>query len=77
MAKKIRMGLVQVTGGGIFPFDMLRYDQCWPFSEPDSTKLVTFGEIRTIKLCNASGVWTSSRWKSFAWDVKIIEGIER
>jgi hypothetical protein len=28
-----------VVGSGVFPFDMLRYDQCWPASENDSAAI--------------------------------------
>ncbi len=29
-----------VEGSGMFPYDMLRYDQCWPSSEQDSPRLI-------------------------------------
>lgn len=65
----------QVKGVGIFPVDMLRYDECWPATSDDATELA----------CNLSGddplaTWTIelmsakkptvNRWKSFGWIVK-------
>lgn len=61
-----------VEGSGSFPFDMLRYDQCWPKSEsPDSATLESMtrrgvrGPFRvTLVSLNAP---TQGRWESFGW----------
>ena len=58
-----------VRGRGSFPYDMLRYDMCWPLTpdgtsnlEPDAT------HMRDVKLCGLR--WpTSGRWQSFNWTV--------
>lgn len=63
----------QVTGGGLFPFDMLRYDQCWPRFETEARRLgdthmqqVTFNVSRYARERNAPG-WTVERWRSMGW----------
>lgn len=70
----------QVRGAGIVPFDMLRYDCCFPNSEgEDSAKLeaATFPggkrEAYVVTLCRWSDRrdWqpTADRWRSFGWQV--------
>ena len=69
-----------VSGKGLFPTDMLRYDQCFPCSERDSASIDDphrygdmSGEIRTVELCasNVNPNWqpTTGRWNSFNWQV--------
>lgn len=67
-----------VTGKGQFPFDMLRYDSCWPRSEmSDSSKLAInrhdgeryFKESRTVHLLSYHP-FTPVRWQSFGWTCK-------
>ncbi len=70
-----------VQGRGQFPFDMLRYDNCYP-ADP-----VSAGNMETAQLREASStsfrdvtllarherkLWlpTFDRWKSFGWHVK-------
>jgi len=59
-----------VTGRGYFPFDMLRYDQCYPVSSEDAAKLSS--EYLKDNICihlrsaNKMGV-TPARWQSFGW----------
>jgi len=77
----------EVTGRGGFPYDMLRYDRCYPTDTlsaqtmeihdewaPDAAMRVK-GD-RTIKLrCIHSGKqWepTKARWNSFGWGVTEI-----
>lgn len=62
-----------VTGSGSFPFDMLRYDSCWPSDgnsarEMDSSWLVQRPGLRTIHLTSYSPP-TVGRWSSFLWRV--------
>lgn len=62
-----------VEGRGEFPFDMLRYDMCWPKSESrDSVALSVRGnwnkELRRITLVGLREP-TTDRWKSFGWNV--------
>lgn len=63
-----------VTGRGIFPLDMLRFDSCWPRFQGDTGTL--YGSLtekdaatRTVHLI---GLQTPSigRWQSFGWQVK-------
>jgi hypothetical protein len=73
MMPKIRETIFTVEGRGPFPFDMLRYDQCWPVSEGhDSPKLGgDYGaELRRVVLkTNANMAPTPARWDSFCWTV--------
>ena len=70
-----------VMGKGRFPFDMLRYDQCFPMSGEDaeslevnaaSTSVEAYTAIRTVRLCVVSHrnfQPTEGRWASFGWPV--------
>ena len=62
----------QVRGSGEFPFDMLRYDQCWPAKEEDSYRM-GYPEYRTVTLKKVTSkdmkATTDDRWKSFCWEV--------
>ena len=59
----------EVTGKGMFPEDMLRYDSCWPvrgtmfsmFEGPQPERTITIGSYYPP---------TVGRWKSFGWQVK-------
>jgi len=59
-----------------FPYDMLRYDRCWPSSENDSSLLDFKVADRIIELnrysSNKNDQPHFARWKSFGWE--IIEG---
>ena len=58
-----------VRGRGEFPFDMLRYDTCYPASPVDSAGL--YGgwdaEGRTVQLITNGQTFTPDRWRSFGW----------
>lgn len=61
-----------VEGFGEFPFDMLRYDSCWPSSSEDAAKMQHHSnrERRQITLQSAGrGAPTRGRWDSFNWRV--------
>jgi hypothetical protein len=58
----------QVDGIGIFPFDMLRYDSAWPFTQEDVMKITEI-DHREIQLCSYRKP-TVTRWASFNWRVK-------
>lgn len=65
----------KVSGGGCFPFDMLRYDSCWPNTQDDVDKMLSVG-FRAVGM--AHRVYskdfgpTIDRWASFGWDVSNI-----
>lgn len=70
-----------VEGSGQFPFDMLRYDHCWPINEgQDSPELAKDwgAERRQVALRMASpndhGP-TIGRWDSFGWRVIYCEAV--
>lgn len=78
MAKFTRRQFI-VEGSGIFPFDMLRYDHCWPKREAeDSPGLAVgmYGEsagIRRVTLLTDSHTApTLRRWESFTW--RVVDG---
>lgn len=61
-----------IQGRGEFPFDMLRYDSCYPNSERDSSLMAD--TVRSYKsdgrwsVCVRSASenkWTVGRWESF------------
>jgi hypothetical protein len=60
-----------VTGRGHFPFDMLRYDRCWPCTGEDAI-LIDYNqrnrEPRSIHL-RSYQMPTIGRWSSFLWSV--------
>jgi hypothetical protein len=63
-----------VEGTGNIPTDMLRYDQCWPYSTMDAVGMFReYGEPllsrRQIRLCSIARVPTAARWESFGWRV--------
>jgi hypothetical protein len=73
----------EVRGEGDFPFDMLRYDRCWPAREGEDTAYMAKAHyqreklpLRTIKVVryvfHRQEMPTSDRWKSFWWEV--VEG---
>lgn len=61
----------QVTGKGVFPFDMLRYDGCYPM-DTGSAQLLPETVLRTIKLVAPDGHCTEGRWNSFLWSVEVL-----
>ena len=68
-----------VEGRGEFPFDMLRYDMCWPYSGEDSALLSHHynREVRRVVLQgNSAHQPTDARWRSFNWRI-INYGIHR
>jgi len=71
-----------VEGSGDFPFDMLRYDHCWPEGEAESYKISltyancnsreddTYPGLRRVTLQSDSPhAPTEGRWRSFTWRV--------
>lgn len=63
----------KVEGTGNFPFDMLRYDQCWPKGSESASNLTLLNPIGyTVKRqVTLTGIKfpTIDRWKSFGWQV--------
>ena len=57
-----------VTGAREFPYDMLRYDRCWPMTSSDVAKMFpsAHGEPRSILMCSYTQP-TLARWSSFGW----------
>ncbi len=76
MAKVYRF---KVRGRGEFPFDMLRYDSCWPETSGDVHEMFYDKNIKEerIKLRDimflSNSPPTKARWSSFMWSV-VSEG---
>jgi hypothetical protein len=75
MSKPIQGYTFIVEGSHDFPFDMLRYDRCWPVaSDPDVINLAPHprGELikskRQVKLRGLNEP-TDGRWALFGWKV--------
>lgn len=64
----IKISTFEVTGNGIFPIDMLRYDSAWPSTGEDAANISGSGR-RTIRLRTIADQVTSARWDSFNWQV--------
>lgn len=67
-----------VAGAGEFPFDMLRYDSCFPHDQTDAWQ-IRHEEQREVTLIHRhidSRKWrpTIERWRSFGWVVIEIDG---
>ncbi len=62
-----------VEGASEFPYDMLRYDCCYPTRSEDATKLDSvYRDTRKVILTRtAEKHWTptADRWQSFSWAV--------
>lgn len=70
------MRIFKVQGRGGFPFDMLRYDECWPETTNDALMLQHpdtlegLKAVRTITMATASrNAPNAKRWESFLWRV--------
>jgi len=66
-----------VSGSGEFPWDMLRYDACWPVDSIAASKMgigfhdngaAAYKKIRSIRLRSYKPP-TVARWSSFTWSV--------
>lgn len=76
MAKKTRVTF-EVTGHGDFPYDMLRYDGCYPARSEDASQLEHHTDpmkARTVRLVmRVAGGFkdepTAGRWASFGWKI--------
>ena len=74
-----RLFRVLVEGSGEFPYDMLRYDACWPRTEQDAHQMnlaaTCQGDVRRVELLTYKEYksWqpTVGRWHSMGW--KVIE----
>ena len=63
-----------VQGSGEFPFDMLRFDRCFPTSPAASLAMGYFPDgrgrtMREVELCTDECSITPARWESFGWRV--------
>lgn len=58
-----------VRGRGPFPYDMLRYDCCYPMGPDDAAGIepTHLWDDRTICLYSVRGSVTPDRWRSFGW----------
>lgn len=81
MATIVKLTFFEVRGGkhSPFPFDMLRYDQAWPATEPDALAAnrthdllsLVDREIVTIRLYKLGSARPNiDRWRSMGWVVQ-------
>lgn len=67
-----------VEGSGEFPFDMLRYDSCWPYEGQDAGNMANHERHRRRIALQTDGLGpTAKRWESFNWSVVESNGVER
>lgn len=81
LPKLYRKFAFTVRGSGRFPFDMLRYDGCYPETGMDVTSMTSedrevFGrsQERNVRL-RSDREPTVDRWTSFGWQVVNCEGV--
>ncbi|MBN8848184.1 MULTISPECIES: hypothetical protein [unclassified Sphingomonas] len=67
---RVNLADFMVTGRGAFPFDMLRYDECWPVDADAASALADDVGRRTVSLrtYRESNIHPA-RWDSFGWSV--------
>lgn len=82
MKRSVKIVEFTVEGCGEFPFDMLRYDSCWPYMGQDAAEVAskryerdTNTQRRRVVLQGICSP-TVERWRSFNWRVVGI-GVER
>lgn len=68
---------VTVRGANLFPIDMLRYDEAYPYSEEDSHRIARdfnsgAEELRDVEL-RTMNMPNVARWASFGWEVVRVE----
>jgi len=60
-----------------FPFDMLRYDRCWPARGEDAEMLATWNLSRNPQVCRVTlrsdRRPEEARWDSFGWKVTQVK----
>lgn len=81
MPKELKLVYAIAVGNGPFPFDMLRYDHCFPASESYSGEVgrAHYHHDRVVILARYEmqpGHWTTARWKSFGWELITYGGDE-
>ncbi len=58
-----------VSGEGGFPIDMLRFDECWPASQVDSTRIAEESVMRRTVRLRSDKTPNEQRWKSYGWSI--------
>ena len=79
MGKELKLEYAIAVGNGPFPFDMLRYDHCFPASECYSGEVGRdhYQHDRVVivaKYRQQPGRWTADRWQSFGWTLIVYSG---
>lgn len=69
MARQPQVTRFTVEGSGQFPFDMLRYDQCWPVGLCDAAQMKENNYRRIVLETHRKSAPTDGRWESFCWRV--------
>lgn len=72
---KLKVTHFTVQGFGVFPVDMLRYDQCWPERTEDAIQITKrpseYPPVPPpmVRLVTHGVKITNDRWSSFGWTV--------
>lgn len=66
--------IYRVEGHLSFPFDMLRYDSCWPVRGTDVENLQ--GREKRLVLLRSNKRPTVDRWASFGWYVDMVSPLD-
>lgn len=80
MGEELKLDYAVAIGDGCFPFDMLRYDQCFPAccdhcswdlegDENEEERVVILG-----RYMRQSDRWTPDRWEHFGWTLLVYNG---
>lgn len=71
MSKPVQGYEFVVEGKFVFPFDMLRYDRCWPAAEGQIAMLAPHRPGITPRRVTLRGLNepTDGRWNSFGWKI--------
>ena len=69
MSRTPETTIFTVEGSGSFPFDMLRYDRCWPYYSQDSSQMDHHNIGRRRVVLEGYNKPTDGRWRSFTWRV--------
>ncbi len=69
-----------VSGKGVFPYDMLRYDHCWSGTQDSVIIMCRDSDFNFLRHVNISRyvhtkteMPTIGRWASFGWTVSNVE----
>lgn len=70
---KVYIRYAVVAGSGNFPYDMLRFDSCFPERQEDTGRMDRYEtQVRAVvvrRVSEGKPEFTQGRWRSFGWTV--------